>query len=149
MAEVNVVRAHRWRVEVSGVDSSLFQEVKLPDIEWGEILHQNNVNDADVKTPGRKKIGDLTLKKLKASTIQDSWIWDWFKTVGITTRSAYARFGYLKELDESGFVVIAVYDLGEIWPKKITGPTYKTGGDGENVIEEITFSVSRFEKVAV
>lgn len=149
MAEANIVKGFRWRLEIAGVDNSLFQEVKLPDAEWAEIMHQGDSNDADIKTPGRKKISDLTIKKLKASTIQDAWIWSWFDSVGITVRSAYARFGYLKELDESGFKVVAVYDLGEIWPKKINGSTYKKGGDGENVIEEIVFSVSRFQKAAL
>lgn len=147
MAEANIVKNFRFRLEIAGVDASLFQEVKLPDIEWAEIAHQGDSNDADIKTPGRKKISEMTIKKLKASTVQDAWVWNWFKSVGITVRSAYARFGYLKELDESGTRVVAVYDLGEIWPKKIVGGTYKRGGDGENTIEEITFSVSRFEKV--
>lgn len=146
MAEANIVKGFRWRLDIVGVDPTLFQEVKLPDIEWTEMLHQGDSNDADIKTPGRKKIGDMTIKKLKASTIQDAWIWAWFESVGITTRAAYARFGFLKELDETGFRVVAIYDLGEIWPKKINGSTYKKGGDGENLIEEITFSVSRFKK---
>jgi len=147
MAVANPRKNHRFALEIAGIDQLLIQEVDLPDVEVTEVTHGGAVNESDIKTPGKKKIGDLVMRKLKASTSADNWVWPWLELTIRTIREAHAQYAFLKEVDETGFKTIARYELGEIWPKKITGLQYKREGDPENLIEEITFSISKFTKL--
>lgn len=147
MAETNVAKNFRFALVIAGVDQFLIQKATLPDVEVTEHLHAGDIGQPDVKTPGKKKIGDLVLTKLIGTANTDTWAWEWMNTVNRSLRVAYARYGVLKLMGEDPLVPIALWDLGEIWPKKIKGLELDKTGDGDNAMEEVTFSISQFIRV--
>lgn len=145
--EANVRKNFRFILEIAGVDQYFIQEADLPDFELTEQMHGGLVNDPDVKTPGKPKVGDFIVRKVKPVLLPDNFAWTWLEEArNGTPRQGYARNAILKEVDETGVRTIARWDLIGLWPKKIPGLKFKRSGDGENLIEEVIFSCTNMKK---
>ena len=129
----------------------LVQDVEIPDVEVDSTSHGDA--NYEVKTGGRKKFGDIVLKKLLTTDPQgDTYFFDWqilvqdALTGGGMTPLGYKRVVIIKELAEDGISVINTWIATGVWPKKIAGQK-NSRMSSDNTIEEITLSVDIVDKV--
>lgn len=145
--ESNMRQNHLFILEIDGVDQLLIQELTTPDVELQEMLHGGPINSPDIKTPGKKKVGDLTLKKIAPINGVDNFAWVWLEQAATMSRGAYARNVVLRLTDETGLRTLARFAGARLWPKKISGMQLKRSGDSENSIEEVLFSCTDWVKL--
>lgn len=140
----NIAKTYKWLIEIDGVDAMLIQECTLPDIEQGVIEISRAVNEENMKIPSKRKIGTLTCKKLIPTDEVETWAYDWLKDANEGNRASYAKFANLILLAEDGVSPVRKYDLGEIFPMKIsTESLNRTSEDA--LYETVEFAVSRFD----
>lgn len=131
------------------INPFLVQEVDDPDVEVEQVSHGDT--NYDVKTPGRVKVGNGTLRKLMTTDGGDNYMWDWLESCqdawiggGLVPDEA-KRTLIISELAEDGTSVLNTYTWEGAWPTKINGNSRKRTAS-ENIIEEIEFSVDRVGK---
>ena len=142
-----------WTIDFPAfpINPFLFQEGEIPEVEVDSTAHGDA--NYDVKTGGRKKFGDIVLKKLITTDPQgDTYFFDWqilvqdALTGGGLTPLGYKRTCIIKELAEDGISVINTWVCTGVWPKKISGQK-QDRLSSDNTIEEITLSVDIVDKV--
>ncbi len=139
----NVAKVYKWLIEIDGVDAFLIQECTLPEVEQGMFEINRAVNEENMKIPSKRKISNLTCKKLIPTDEVETWAYSWLDEVNEGNRAAYAKFANVILLAEDGITPVRKYDLGEIFPIKVTTDTLnRTGEDG--LYETVEFAVSRF-----
>lgn len=134
----------RFALELDGINMFLIQEVQAPVMEYAVKTHGAPVNMPDAKTQGKLKVGEMVVKKLMSATGPDLWASDWFGAGVAGLSKDFRKTGWLKHLDNSGLITIQKWFLGDIWPSKIEYANLVAGGDGENMIETVTFQVQFF-----
>ena len=134
----------RWAIEIDGLDQFLAQTVQLPDDEVETFEVGAGVNDYNKTLPSKRKIGTMTIEKLIATDTTEVWAYDWLEKVATKKFSEYAKFAFVKQLAEDGQTVIRKYDVGEIFPKKVSGLKLDRKGN-EVLMESVEFAVSRFK----
>lgn len=147
MINAEIRKNFQFMLEVDGIDQLLIQECTLPDLEFSETLHGGPVGTPDIKTPGKRKVGDFTVKKIMSVVTPDNWIWPWTDLIGSTPRAVSSKFAILKLMSPDGFRTLARYELIDLWPKKVEGLQFKREGDGENLMEVIIFSCTDIRKI--
>lgn len=145
--ETNMRLNYRFAIDIEGIDQYYIQELTLPDRELGEVMHGGLVNEPDSKTPGKQKIGDMVAKKCAPVAGPDNFASTWMELARLGRAESYRRNITVREIGEDGFSTVAVYEMIGVWPKKIGGRQYKREGDGELILEEVTFSVKDFKQV--
>ena len=142
----NVLTAAKFRLEISGVDEVLFQEVQLPEREL-EVATMRGPNDQyDKEIPTKKKLGRMTTKKLVPVGFPDVYIDKWHEEVLTTNRQSYARFATLVQLAPDEKTPVKTWDLGEIFPVKIS-PDNLARMSSDLFYETVEWSVSRLNVV--
>lgn len=132
-----------------GIPTLTMQKVTPPDVEINEIIH--SVGLYNQKSPGKMKVGDLTCEKIMSVLDpNDDWIWKWFGRVqnfqGTALDPNFAKSGELRLLDADMVTISRAWALDYVWPKKIPGVELDSLSD-ENIIEQVVFSVSRYEPI--
>lgn len=130
-----------YRVERDGQIVGFFTEVSGLGSE-NEIVEYRDggENDAPRKLPGGLRYCDITLER---PISRDLTAWQWRQEVvnGESPLSAVT----ITMLRRTG-APVARWDLFNVWPSKIKGPS--TSGDDDGLaIEEITLAVERIERV--
>lgn len=146
MAHDNVLKNFDFALEIDGIVQAALQGVTPPAIELTE--HKQGVagNNPDVKTPGKKKVGDLVVEKVVRIETGDPAIWNWLEAGRTGLRPAYVKTGFLLEL--SNGVPVQRYLLKNLWVKKIETSQYDTREDNSaDVLRTVTFSVEDFIRV--
>lgn len=131
-----------WELELQGYNSYAIQEVKTPSLEFSEITYGQPYPLPDGKQPGKMKVGDMVVKKMRPLDSSEHADWDWIANTALQPAAA-RRVGFLKEKDANG-KVLNTYFLGAVWPKKIGEKTYTLEGDGEVVMDEVTLACTYF-----
>ncbi|WP_375560276.1 phage tail protein [Bernardetia sp. OM2101] len=144
----NFLTQAKWRLEITGVDELLIQECQLPEREIEAVKIQGAVNEYEKDIPTKKKIGRMTTKKLVPIGLPDNYIDQWYEEVLKSPRQAYARFAVLVQLGADGKTPVKTYDLGEIFPVKIS-PDNLSRTSSELFYETIEWSVSRLEVLSI
>ena len=109
-----------------------FQEVSGLDIEAQPIEYRGDSKGfSEVKMPGIKKTGNVTLKNGVFKF--DNKIWDWFNQIKMNTIKRVPVT--ISLLDEAGKPTM-VWTLANAWPAKITGTDMKSDGN-EVAVESI------------
>jgi len=134
-------KVFQFAIEIDGVDVALIQEVKVPEIEIGAVIHGGQ-NGTDVKTAGGTAVSDAELMKTRAAVGADRFAYDWLVQAQNGLASDYKKDVVFKELDEAGNTLDAWLWEGA-WCRKASPSNYKRGNQNENVIETITISVDR------
>ncbi len=118
-----------------------FQEVSGLDVEAQviEYRHGNSPEFSNLKMPGLKKSGNVTMKK--GVFVGDNQMWDWFST--ITMNTIKREVVVISLLDESGAPTM-VWTLHNAFPTKLTGTDLKSDGN-EVAIETIELAYERLE----
>ncbi|WP_338761840.1 phage tail protein [Bernardetia sp. ABR2-2B] len=147
-ANGNFLTAAKFRLEISGIDELLFQEVQLPEREVETAKIQGAVNEYEKEIPTKKTLGRMTTKKLVPFGLPDSYIDEWHDQVLKLPRQAYARFAVLVQLAADGKTPVKTYDLGEIFPVKIS-PDNLVRTSGDLFYETIEWSISRLTVLGV
>lgn len=129
-----------WRLDLDDVENERLQNVQLPSVEWTEHKQGTQSNSPDIKTPGKKIVGDMTAEMVVPDT-GDSDLWRKFNTAKTMKRSVYAGNGVLYELDANQ-QPIQTFVLENVWIKKVETANYETKGDNsDNLMRTVTFSV--------
>lgn len=134
------------------IEPFLFQKVDLPDSEI-EVVEHGDTN-YDVKTGGRRKIGNATLEKLLTTTkgSANNYFWDWHDSIanphigGGLPPSAYWRTMIVEEFGEDGLTVINRWVCTNTWPSKINGQSHERKSS-DNTIESIEMVVEKVDKI--
>jgi len=130
------------------------QQVTLPDSEIEPVAH-GDVNH-DIKTAGRRTVGNLICKKLLSSTPgsgddKNLWIWhDACQRFGTGSIAPAGSAGYklivvLDELGGDGVSILNTWVFRGAWPCKILGQEHDRLSS-DNTIESVEFSVDIVEK---
>ncbi|MCU0439362.1 MAG: phage tail protein [Raineya sp.] len=128
------------------------QKVKTPTKEISEI--EVGAGTETLKYPGKIKVGDLEIEKLKVSVVGAiDPIYQWFndaQNYGFGSKSplSYRKQGQLWLLAADMVTKLQVWEIKEIWPKKIEGSDLDLKAN-ELYIDKVTFSVRRFEPVII
>ena len=113
-----------------------FQEVTGLDLETEVIEYRegSSKESSPVKIAGRKKYGDVTLKRGMISG--DNEIFEWFASNHLgTTEPRDVTISLLNEDHEP----VVVWKVARAWIKKMTGPTLDAQGNAI-AIEEMTLT---------
>lgn len=146
----NPIQNFRFRAEFEGLDPILIQEVNIPDAEVDVIEH--SAGNYSEKTGGRKKFGDVTLKKLKSQDYSDNWAWDWLNEVqndetgGGKKPSEYRKSFTISELASDNVTTINRWLIIRSFPKSVKGGN-KNANESTNTIEEVVLAVTRVKKI--
>jgi phage tail-like protein len=134
------------------INPFLFQQVDLPDSEVEVVEHADS--NFDVKTGGRRKIGNITLEKLLTTNrgSEGNYFWDWHDSIanahlgGGLPPIEYWRTMIVEELAEDGVTPIARWVCENVWPHKIDGQSHARKSS-DNTIEKIEMSVEKVSKI--
>lgn len=140
-----MIQNHRFKISINGFDVLTVQEVSLPDVEYNEITFGTTVNSPDAKVAGKKKVGDMTLKKLRLSSQADRF---WRSLFERQSNEPFFNYSFpaieVSELLPDGIVVAQRYIATNCFIKKITHSGFKRSDDSELVMEEITLGCTDF-----
>jgi tail tube protein gp19 len=142
----NPAKQFQFRLALLGLNPFLAQVVTLPDVEFEEVLHGQDVGD--IKTAGKKRISSLMVEKLISSDFLDIEIWAWVESIGNETFGGgqlpiiYKKSCLVEQLSADGITSIKRYQCEGVWPRKINGIELSRTGTS-NTIERIEFSVDR------
>jgi len=144
MAVNNPVKNYDFALEIDGVNQAYLQGVTKPTVELTEHKQGTAGNNPDVKTPGKKKVGDLVCEQVVPAETGDPEIWAWLETGRTGLRPAYTKIGYLVEHNGVGTPVQRWF-LKNIWVKKIEDSGHDTREDNSaDMMRTVTFSVEDF-----
>jgi hypothetical protein len=157
MAKISPRKVFQYSIEFPGFpyENFLCQEFQTADLEVEPVPHSEGVYD--VKTAGRIKVGNLTLKNImraQAGSLETFFFWDWLNLcqdmyLGGGSEpmgtGGYYRTVIVRELGVDGQTVINTHIFEEAWPTKINGlPLNRRQSD--NTIETVELSVNRVNK---
>lgn len=150
MAQNNATKVFNFAIEINGIDQFLFQDVKVPEIEIGAVEH--GATNYNVKTAGGVAVSDAELQKIIPAPQGDSFAWDWLSQAqnmntgqgGLT--EDYYKDVVFKELGPDGSTLNSYLWTG-CWVRKIAKSNAKRGKQDENMLETVTVSVNRVEKI--
>ncbi len=153
MAKVsNPRKSFNFSVQIAQlpINPFLVQEIDDPEVEVEQVTH-GDVN-YDVKTPGRVKVGNGTMRKLQTTGGADNYMWDWLESCqdafiggGLVPDEAKRTF-IINDLAEDGTSILNTYTWEGVWPTKING-LQRRRTSSDNSIEVIEFSVDRVGKI--
>lgn len=145
MAKVpNPRKQFQFNIILPGLNPFLAQDVKLPDNEFDRAEHGDT--NYDVKTAGKRKVGDLSVSKIMQAASIDSYFYAWadriqnFLSGGGELPSQYKVSAIIEEYSNDGVTVICRHVLNGVWPMKINGVELSRKGS-ENTIQALEFSV--------
>ena len=93
----NPAKNFRYALEIRGINMFLIQNFTPPTVEHDVVEHGSPGNLPNGKTPGKQRVGEMVLKKLKVATGADTWAWDWMAENISGLRSQFARQGFFTD----------------------------------------------------
>jgi phage tail-like protein len=145
----NILKSYDWILELDGLPKFSIQKVTLPEIEIEEVMHSMGVYDE--KTPGRIKTTDLVCEKIMPFEDIEDWAWKMLNdaqsyALGGKLPGNFRTSARLVLTQPDAVTFVKQYVMENIWVKKIATSDLDKSSS-ENIIETVTFSVSRFRKV--
>ncbi len=139
--EENPLGNYRFIVEINGIQSTSFAEVKMPDSEIEVVEYRDGSDPSRTirKLPGLVRHSDLILRRGMTKSLD---VYDWFKSNknGPVDRRSIT----ITVLDESGQPCV-IWKFENCWPIKYLGPTLNANSS-EYAIEEIIIVVENVER---
>lgn len=135
-----------FTIILPGLNPFQAQTVKLPDIDLDSVEHGDT--NFDIKTAGRKKIGNLTIGQILDATRPESYFKDWAKLIqdqdlgGGELPSLYKRSCIVQEFSSDGVTVLDTHIYDGCWPVKVNGREFNRKGS-DNTMESIELSVDK------
>lgn len=144
MAIQNPQGNFNFRLQLGALDMAAVQMVTPPSIEYAEHKQGSEGNSPDIKTPGKKIVGDLVVEiVVPANGGEATWLQ--LQSNDSQERNIYAGDGFLYETDGLG-VPITPYSITGAWLKKVETGNYETKSDNsDNLKRTLTFSISDYQ----
>jgi hypothetical protein len=139
---MDIAKIYKWGIELNGIDEWLAQEFTPPEKSVATFMVGNSVNKPPIPIPGQSAVGTVTAKFLVPTKQTQITIHEWLADVETKPRETYAKFGVVKLYAEDGVTVIRRYDLGEIYPTKITPDALKRTDGNAAFFETVEFAIS-------
>jgi phage tail-like protein len=127
-----------FSLDISGAVAGFFTEVSGLSSETEVVEHKiTDPSGRDIiqKIPGRTKYGDITLKRGITATMD---MWTWRKQVEDGNVGGARKNATITMYDQS-LTPIAKWNLTNVWPTKISGPSMQSDGNNFGV-EELTIT---------
>jgi len=153
MAKIeNPRKQFNFSVQIVGlpINPFLVQEFDAPE-EGVETATHGDTNH-DIKTGGRKTVGQARISKLSTTDGSDNYFWDWMASIadamigGGLPPNMYKRTLLVTEFAEDGASIINTWTLIGSWPSKKSQQEWKRASS-DNSLEEIFLEVDRVEKI--
>lgn len=140
-----MIQNHRFKILIAGFDTMLVQEFTPPDVEYNQLQFGAAVNSPDAKVAGKKKVGDMTLKKLRLSGQADTF---WRRLFESQSNTPFLNYSIpvieIQELMPDGIAYAQRYIATNCFITKITHSGFKRSEDSELVMEELTLACTDF-----
>lgn len=131
------------RLVLNNIDDMRIEVITVPTVEWTEHKGGNSGNSPDVKTPGKKIVGDLVVQ-CQVPDFGDPEIMQAFMSATTMMRPIYCGDGFHYETDANG-APVQTFPIREVWLKKVETADYDRKGDSSaNLIRTLTFSVGDY-----
>lgn len=144
MAIRNPQANFNFRLVLNGIDNLRVQVVTAPSIEITEHKGGSEGNSPDVKTPGKKIVGDLVVECQVPDT-GDGEVFDAIKNALTMQRAIYCGDGFLHETDANN-APVQTFAITSAWLKKVETVSYDRKGDSSaDLIRTLTFSVEDYK----
>lgn len=144
MAIRNPMANFNFKLSLDGIDNIACQLVTEPSTEWTEHKGGSEGNSPDVKTPGKRLIGDLVVETQVPDTGDSSTTWKRFEDVKTMNRAIYCGDGFFYETDPNGSPV-TTYKIVSAWLKKVESSNSERKGDASaDKMRTLTFSVEDY-----
>ena len=145
MAIRNPMANFNFRLVLNGIDNLRVQVVTAPTVEWTEHKGGAEGNSPDVKTPGKKIVGDLVVE-LQVPDTGDGELWEAFRSAKTMARPIYCGDGFLYETDANN-APVTTNKITSAWLKKVESVSYDRKGDSSaDMIRTLTFSVEDYDQ---
>lgn len=150
MANVaNPRKQFSFTITAPGLNPFLAQKVTIPEVSF-DITEHGDTN-YDVKTAGRKKIGNLTIEKISTALGPDNWVDNWIGECGNELLgggllpSVYKKTITVDEYSTDGITIINSWTFYGCWPCKRNGIELDRKGS-DNTLQSIEFCVDQIGK---
>ena len=127
-----------FRVEIEGVTQGSFTAVQGLEISVDVVNYADGSDLIARKRPGRVRYSNIVLKR---GYLNNTELWDWFKTVA--DGRAERRAGSIILMADDGTEVTR-YNFFEAWPCRWKGFDFDAGYS-DALVEEIELAVERIE----
>jgi len=145
MAVRNPQANFNFRLSLDQIDNVRVQVTTAPTIEYAEHKGGAEGNQPDVKTPGKKIVGDLVVE-MQVPDTGDGEVYAKLKSNETMNRSVYCGDGFLYETDANN-APVQTFKITSAWMKKIETSSYDRKGDSSaDLIRTVTFSVENYEQ---
>jgi len=132
-------------LQLDAIENVRVQVVTAPTIEYAEHKGGSEGNSPDVKTPGKKIVGDLVVE-MQVPDTGDSEVYDKLRAAGSMDRNLYCGDGFLYETDANG-AATQTFKITSAWIKKIETSSYDRKGDSSaDLIRTVTFSIEDYDE---
>lgn len=138
MAFGNPTHTYSFRVEVDGIDQWQIQSITLPEQSVSVIEHGGG--DHNIKTAGKRAIGNATLKHLNSLAGDNQFGYNWLMLTKTGVPAAYKKIVIVKELGQDNISTVKTWTLMGCFPIR------KSQNDldrmaAENTLVELELSV--------
>ena len=136
-----------FALDVSGVLTGYFTDISGLGSETDVVEHKvTDPSGRDIiqKIPGRTKYTDVTLKR---GVTKDMQIWEWRKKVEDGDIVGARKNATITAYDQ-GLKAVAKWNLTNVWPTKVSGPSLSSDGSSVGV-EELTVTFEHMEREKV
>lgn len=142
----NTRKVFNYAIEINGVNQFECQGVEFPELSV-EVVEHGDTNYS-VKTPGRVKVGDIKIEKVKPMPGTDRWAWDWFNAGqdpfvgGGALAGNVKKMIVIRELDSSGLIILNSW-VAEGCFINTLGQSKFDRMSSDNIIQNLSISVDR------
>ena len=133
----DVLKNFRWDLEMDGLPFGYAQKCNIPEQSFNEVTHGGD--EKDVKTAGRRAVGDITIEKLMPGNDPDNFATDWFQAQVDTPPSEHCRDFYIIHYGFNRQTVIGRWLVLGAWVKSIKYADNEKGSD-DNMVETMTLA---------
>lgn len=142
----NPRKVFNFKIEINGLPEFECQNVQIAELEIAATEHGDT--NYDVKTPGKIKVGDITLEKLRSMPNSDLWAWNWLmaaqnpNTGGGQLPQNIKQLVVIRELDTTQTQVLNTWAYDGCWVKKLSQNKFDRMSS-ENILETVVLSADR------
>ena len=135
---VDTRKSYNAVIEIGGLPKAYVRKHNVPEIEWAVSEHAHGGQQNTTKTPGKKKIGEITIEKAMPAMEDDTFFQTWFELCGKTPRAQHTKDVEFYDYDLSESAVrISGWRAVNAWPSKVTPGDRDAMSESDPVIETI------------
>lgn len=143
-----VNKTNNFQIVINGVpDDLIIQEFTPPEVKSAVLKYGNRGNLPDVKVPGKKEVGDATMKIMRPTDIPETWLWrQLMSNFSLGVPFPFFQIGF-RLVGDDGFTSVESYICIDAFITEVKLPTFKRVGEGEITEFEVKIAMSDFQRV--